>query len=55
LLQNIDKKKCFVPFLQNAWYLGKMINHGDNDDPNVTIIAFTLLEYIKYVKSHKDR
>jgi hypothetical protein len=31
--------KCMMPW--------KVINHGDNNDPNVTIIVFTLLEYIK--------
>ncbi len=34
--------------------IGKVVNHRDNNDPNVTIFAFTLLEYVKYVKSYKD-
>jgi hypothetical protein len=47
-------KNIFVNLLQNARCIGKVVNYRNNNDPNVTIFAFTLLEYVKYVKSYKD-
>jgi hypothetical protein len=54
LLQNIYRKNVLYLFLQNARCIWKVVNYRNNNDPNVTIFAFTLLEYVKYVKSYKD-
>ncbi len=54
LLQNIYKKNVLYRFLQNARCIGKVVNYRNNNDPNVTNFAFTLLKYVKYVKSYKD-